>query len=186
VFWFKRRLSTFSADTAGKLDVLGHDGYTLGVDSAQVGILEKSNQVGFARLLKGHDGRALETQIGLEVLGDLSHQALEGQFPDKELRALLVPSDFTQRHGAGPVSMRFLDTTSSWGALPRCLCGQLFPRRFTASRLTCSLLSSCHLEFRQCYDTKRTIAAIYVNASREGSDFIGPFTAPCKLFRCFL
>ena len=33
-------LGTLSADTAGQLDVLGHDGDTLGVDGAQVGVLE--------------------------------------------------------------------------------------------------------------------------------------------------
>ena len=36
-------LSTLSADTAGKLDVLGHDGDTLGVDGAQVGVLKKTD-----------------------------------------------------------------------------------------------------------------------------------------------
>ena len=39
-------LSTLSADTAGKLDVLGHDGDTLGVDGAQVGVFEESYEVG--------------------------------------------------------------------------------------------------------------------------------------------
>ena len=45
-------LSTLSADTAGKLDVLGHDGHTLGMDGAQVGVLEQTDQVGLASLLK--------------------------------------------------------------------------------------------------------------------------------------
>ena len=38
-------LSTLSADTAGELDVLGHDGDTLGVDGAQVGVFEETDQV---------------------------------------------------------------------------------------------------------------------------------------------
>ena len=38
-------LGTLATDTAGKLDVLGHDGDTLGVDGAQVGILEETDQV---------------------------------------------------------------------------------------------------------------------------------------------
>ena len=38
-------LGTLTADSAGKLDVLGHDGDTLGVDGAKVGILEKSDLV---------------------------------------------------------------------------------------------------------------------------------------------
>ena len=40
-------LSTFTTDTAGKLDILGHDGDTLGVDGAQVGIFEETDQVSF-------------------------------------------------------------------------------------------------------------------------------------------
>ena len=44
-------LSTLSTDTAGQLDVLGHDGHTLGVDGAQVGVLKQTNKVGLAGLL---------------------------------------------------------------------------------------------------------------------------------------
>ena len=38
-------LSTFATDAASELDVLWHDGYTLGVDCAKVGILEKTYEV---------------------------------------------------------------------------------------------------------------------------------------------
>ena len=34
-------LFTLTTDAAGKLDVLGHDGDTLGVDGTQVGVLEE-------------------------------------------------------------------------------------------------------------------------------------------------
>ena len=77
-------LSAFAADPASQLDVLGHDGDALGVNGAQVGVFEETDQVGFAGFLKGHDGRALETQISLEILGDLSDETLEGQLPDEE------------------------------------------------------------------------------------------------------
>ena len=70
----------------------GHDGHTLGVDGAQVGVIEQTNQVGLAGLLEGHDGRALETQVSLEVLGDLTDQTLEGQLADEQLRGLSVYS----------------------------------------------------------------------------------------------
>ena len=65
-------LSTFSTDSPGELDVLGHNGDSLGVDGAQVGVLKESDQVGLAGLLEGADGSALETQVGLEVLSNLS------------------------------------------------------------------------------------------------------------------
>ena len=38
-------LSSLSTDAAGQLDVLGHDGDTLGVDGAQVGVLEEADDV---------------------------------------------------------------------------------------------------------------------------------------------
>ena len=45
-------LCTFATDPPGQLDVLGHDGDTLGVDGAQVGVLEQTHQVRLAGLLK--------------------------------------------------------------------------------------------------------------------------------------
>jgi hypothetical protein len=48
-------LSTLATDAAGQLDVLGHDGDTLGVDRAQVSVLEQANEVGLRRLLQSQD-----------------------------------------------------------------------------------------------------------------------------------
>jgi len=56
-----------------------------GMDCAQVCVLEVSDQVGLPRLLQGHHGAALETQIGLELLSDLAHQTLEGHLADEQL-----------------------------------------------------------------------------------------------------
>ena len=139
-------LSTLSTDTAGKLDVLGHDGDTLGVDGAQVGVLKQTNEVSLASLLEGHDGGALEAQVSLEVLGDLTDQTLEGQLPDQQLGALLVTTDLTESHCARPVTMGLLDTTSCWGTLASCLGGQLLPWGLPPSRFTCGLLGTSHLD----------------------------------------
>ena len=49
-------LSPLATDSSGQLDVLGHDGDPLGVDGAEVGVFEQSNQVGFAGLLQSHHG----------------------------------------------------------------------------------------------------------------------------------
>ena len=73
-----RRLRALAADAARQLHVLGHDGHALGVDGAQVGVLEEAHQVRLGRLLQGQDGGGLEAQVGLEVLGDLANQALWG------------------------------------------------------------------------------------------------------------
>jgi len=74
-----------ATNAAGKLDVLGEDGHTLGVDSAQVGVFEEANKVGLRCLLERHDGRGLEAEVRLEVLGDLANKALEGELAQKEL-----------------------------------------------------------------------------------------------------
>ena len=73
----RSNLCTFSANAAGQLDVLGHDGDTLGVDGAQVGIFKESHEVGFRSFLQSSDGSGLETKIGLEVLGNLTNQTLK-------------------------------------------------------------------------------------------------------------
>jgi hypothetical protein len=48
----KSHLSTFTADTTGQLDVFRHDGDSLGVDGAQVGVFEKTHQISFAGLCR--------------------------------------------------------------------------------------------------------------------------------------
>ena len=137
-------LGTLATDTAGQLDVLGHDGHPLGMDGAQVGVLEETHQVGLTGLLQSHDGRALEPQVGLEVLGNLPDQALEGQLADEELSALLVSADLPQGHCSGPVPVGFLDTSGGWGALAGSLGGQLFPGGLASGRFAGSLLSTSH------------------------------------------
>ena len=137
-------LGALSADAAGQLDVLGHDGDALGVDGAQVGVLEQAHQVSLGGLLQGQDGGALEAQVGLEVLGDLAHQALEGQLADQQLGRLLVLSDLAQRHGTGPVAVGLLHATGGGGALASGLGGQLLPGRLSAGGLASGLLRTSH------------------------------------------
>ena len=67
--WLKR-LGTLSTETTGELHVLGLNGNTLGVNGTQVGVFKEGDEVSFRSLLKGHDGRRLEPEVGLEVLGD--------------------------------------------------------------------------------------------------------------------
>ena len=139
-------LGALSADTAGQLDVLGHDGDTLGVDGAQVGVLEETHQVSLAGLLQSHDGGALEAQVGLEVLGDLADQTLEGQLADQQLGALLVTTDLTESDGSGPVPVGLLDASGGGGGLASGLGGQLLARSLSSGRLAGGLLSTGHLD----------------------------------------
>ena len=137
-------LSTFATDPAGQLDVLWHDGHTLSVDGAQVGVFKETNQVSLRGFLEGHDGRGLETEVSLEVLGNLTDQTLEGQLPDEELSALLVTPDLTEGDGAGPVTMGLLDTTCSRGRLASSLGGKLLAGGLASGRLTGGLLCTGH------------------------------------------
>ena len=99
------------------MDVTGHDGDALGVDGAQVGVLEQTDDVGLSGLLKGEDGGGLEAEVALEVLGDLTNEALEGKLSEEELSGLLELADLTKSHGAGAVAVGLLDTSGGGGAL---------------------------------------------------------------------
>ena len=87
---------------------------------AGVGVLEEGDEVSLSSLLKGTEGRGLETEVGLavtevvaELLGDLTDETLEGELADEQLSGLLVPSDLTKGDSSGPETMGLLDTTSS-------------------------------------------------------------------------
>ena len=134
------RSRALATDAAGELDVLGHDGDTLGVDGAQVGVLKEANQVGLGGLLEGEHGRALEAQVRLEVLRDLTHQALEGELAHQELRALLVAADLTEGHSAVAVAVRLLHASSGGRGLARRLGGELLTGRLASRGLAGSLL----------------------------------------------
>ena len=76
---------SLTSDSSGQLHVLWHDSDSLGVDSAEVGVLEKSNHVGLSSLLESEDGRRLESKVVLEVVGDFSHKSLERKFSNEKL-----------------------------------------------------------------------------------------------------
>ena len=145
-------LGTFTTDTASQLDVLGHDGHTLGVNGAQVGVLKQTNQVSLGGLLQGHDSRGLEAKVSLEVLGNLTDQTLEGQLPDQEFSALLVTPNLTESNGTGPVTVGLLHTTCSRGRLASSLGGKLLARGLPSGRLTGGLLCTGHAD--GLYNTK--------------------------------
>ena len=137
-------LRTFTTDTTSELDILGHDGNTLGVDSAQVGIFEESDEVSLGGFLQGQDGRSLESEVGLEVLGDLTDQTLEGQLADQQVGRLLVTTDLTKSNSSGSVTMRLLDTSGGRGGLASSLGGELLTRSLSSGGFTGGLLGTGH------------------------------------------
>jgi hypothetical protein len=113
------------------------DGDTLGVDGAEVGVLEERDEVSLNGLLESADGRRLEAEIRLEVLGDLTDETLEGQLADQELGRLLVATDLTESDGTGLVAVRLLDTTGRRGGLASSLGCQLLTGSLATSGLAC-------------------------------------------------
>ena len=120
------RLGPLSTDAASQLDVLGHDGHPLGMDSTQVGVLEESNEIGLRGFLEGSNGRGLEAEISLEVLSNLSNQTLEGQLADEEIGALLVTTDLTEGYSSWPEPVGLLNSSRGGCTLASGFGGQLF------------------------------------------------------------
>ena len=79
--------------------------------TTKVGVLKEGDQVSLNGLLKSTDGRRLETEIGLEVLGDLTDQSLERELANQKLGRLLVATNLTKSDGTRLIPMRLLDTT---------------------------------------------------------------------------
>ena len=69
------------------------------MDGAEVGVLEERDEVCLNRLLESADGRALEAEVALEILCDLTNQTLERELADEELSRLLVATDLTESDG---------------------------------------------------------------------------------------
>jgi len=111
------------------------DSDTLGMDGAQVGILEEGDEVRLNRLLEGTDGRRLEAEIRLEILGDFTDETLEGELADEKLGRLLVATDLTESDGTGLIAMGLLDTTGRRGGLASSLGGELLAGGLATSGL---------------------------------------------------
>ena len=96
--------------------------------------------------LESHDSGRLEAEIGLEVLGNLSDEALEGQFADEEFGGLLVATDLSEGDGARSITMGLLDSSGGWCGFAGSFGGQLFAGSFSSGGFTGSLLGAGHFE----------------------------------------
>ena len=137
-------LSSLATNPPREVDVLWHDGYPLGVDGAEVGVLKQSDKIGLSSLLESQDSGRLESKVVLELRGDLANESLEGKLADQKFSALLKLPDLAERHSSGAVAVRLLHTTRNRCALSGSLGGQLLPRNLSSGGLPCSLLSSSH------------------------------------------
>ena len=132
-----------ATDSAGKLHVLGHDGDSLGVDGAKVGVLEEANHVSLRGLLEGENGRGLETELVSVFRGDLTDESLEGEFSNEKLGALLESSDFSESDGSWSESVWLLDSTGGW-VLFGSLVGDVLSWVLGSGALAGSLLGAGH------------------------------------------
>ena len=85
-----------AADASRELHILGHDGHPLGVECAHLRVFKQCDQVSLGGFLQCAEGRACESQIRLDALGDLTDKTLKGQLLDKELRRLLKTTDLAK------------------------------------------------------------------------------------------
>jgi len=97
----------------------------------------------------------LESQIGLEVLSDLSDETLERQLSDEKFGRFLVFSDFSESNGSRSVSVRFLHSTGGWGALASSLGRQLLSWSLSSSGFASGLLGTSHSSDR--FDVEREL-----------------------------
>ena len=116
------------------------------MDGAQVGVLEKTDEVGLGGFLEGKNGGSLESEVRLEVLCDLSYESLEGKLSDEKIRGLLVTSDLTKSDGSRSVSVGLLHTSGGGGGFTRSLGGELFTGSFSSGGFSCGLLGTGHFE----------------------------------------
>eukprot|EP00116_Pleurobrachia_bachei_P003035 sb/3463297/ len=138
---------TFSSDSSSKLDILGHDCDSLGMDGTKVGVLEESNQV------------------GLEVLGNLTNKTLEGQLPQEQFSRLLVSPDLSKGNGTGPVPVGLLHSSSGGSTLSSGLGGELLSGSLSSGRFTGGRLCSGHFEL---ISTQFSTTHLQINMSGRG------------------
>jgi hypothetical protein len=119
------------------------------MDGAQVGVLEQSDEVRFSCLLEGEHSRALESEVCLVVLSDLTNEPLEWKLSDEEFGRLLVFTDLTESDCPWPITVGLLHAA---GGGRRFLCGlggEMFLGLLSSWGFACSMLCASHLNIIQ-------------------------------------
>jgi len=82
------------------------------------------------------------------TLSNFTDKALEWEFADEQLSALLVTTDFTESDSSRTEAMRLLHTTSLCGGLTRLLGRELLAWGLATSRLAGGLLNNKSVNLR--------------------------------------
>lgn len=143
------------------MDIFGHNRHSLGMNSAEVGVLEEASEIGLRGFLECQDGVGLESEIRLVIPSNLTNQFLERQFLDEEIGRLLITANLAKGSDSGSVAMGLLGSTSSrcWPASG--LSGQVPARRLTTSGSACGLLSACHLCWG--FAKRQMVSGLYID-----------------------
>ena len=104
-------LEALPADAPRELHVLLHDGDSVGVNRAEIGVLEESGQVTLGGFLEGEESVGLEAELTINAVADGSHEPLEGGLGEKELSGLLILLDLTESDSTGSESELLLHAT---------------------------------------------------------------------------
>ena len=115
------------------------------MDSAEVGVLEEADHVGFGGLLEGKDGGGLESQVLLEGAGDVTDKSLEGELADEELGGLLELADLAEGDGTGSESVGAFNATGAGGLGGSSLGCDVLAWVLSTGRLAGGHLGACHM-----------------------------------------
>ena len=98
-----------------ELYVLGKDGDPLGVDGAELSVLEQVYEERLSRLSQREHGFPLHADGRLELLRNLKHEPKERRKRYERVKELLQPANLHQRPGSRPELVRLLLTTDGLG-----------------------------------------------------------------------
>ena len=116
------------------------------MDGAQVGVLEKTDEVGLGGFLEGKNGGSWNLRSVLKSCAISLTSLWNGSISDEKIRGLLVTSDLTKSDGSGSVSVRLLHTSGGGGRFTRSLGGELFTGSFSSGGFSCGLLGTHHFD----------------------------------------
>ena len=101
-------LEALSADAPCELHVFFHDGDSIGVNRAEVGVLEETGQVALCSFLEGEKGVGLEAELSIDAVADGSDEPLERSLGEEEFGGLLVLLDLAEGDSTGAEPELFL------------------------------------------------------------------------------
>ena len=105
-----------SADSSGEVHILLEDSGALGVDGAEVGVLEDSDDVSFRSFLEGKESLRLESEFVIEIRADASDKSLERGAWKEVADRFLIFLNLSEGDGTWLVSscLLLLDSSGGW------------------------------------------------------------------------